>query len=184
MATKTTDVIDQPEEQIINEVEQFVDARYLGASESAMKIFRFPVHYRSHSVEKLPCHLPGEQSVLFEEGEAQNVLSAGPPETKLTSFIKANQNDESARDLLYTEFPGYFGWKAGVWKRKKRNLGEAIGRIPTVSLNSKQIENYALRLLLHHVRGPFCFEDLRTVNGEVLNTFQEACQKLGLMEDG
>ena len=110
-------------------------------------------------------------------------MDAGPPKTKLTGFFKTNKEDESARDLLYTDFPGYFGWKAGEWKRKKRNIGQAIGRIPTVSLCSKQMETYALRLLLHHVKGPICFEDLRTVDGELQSTYQEACQKLGLMED-
>ena len=58
-----------------------------------------------------------------------------------------------------------------------------LERIPTVTLCSKQMETYALRLLLHHVRGPLCFEDFQTVDGELLNTYQEACQKLGLMED-
>jgi hypothetical protein len=133
-----------------NEVENFVDARYLGASESVMKIFRFPVHYRSHSVVKLPCHLPGEQSVLFNEGEEQHALNEGPPETMLTGFFKANVEDDNARDLLYTDFPGYFAWENKKWRRKKRNIGEAIGRIPTVSLCSKQIETYALRI--HHVK--------------------------------
>ena len=45
------------------------------------------------------------------------------------------------------------------------------------------METYSLRMLLHHVRGPTCFQDLRTVNGIVMNSFQEACQKLGLLED-
>ena len=38
-------------------------------------------------------------------------------------------------------------------------------------------------MLLYHVGGPTCWEDLRTVNGEVCETFQEACIKLGLFED-
>ena len=33
------------------------------------------------------------------------------------------------------------------------------------------------------MKGPKSYEDLRTVNGELLSSFQEACQKLGLMED-
>ena len=33
------------------------------------------------------------------------------------------------------------------------------------------------------MKGPTCFEDLRTVNGELCSGFQEACQKLGLLED-
>ena len=110
-------------------------------------------------------------------------MNAGPPETMLTSFFKANTKDVLARDLLYTDFPGFFVWKSKEWIRKKRNIGEAIGRVPTVSLCSKQMETYSLRILLHHVKGPTCFEDLKTVDGVLMSTYQEACQKLGLMED-
>ena len=106
----------------------------MGASEAILKIFRFPVHYRSHNVEKLPCHLPGEQSVLFREGQEEAALNAGPPDTKLTAFFKTNSEDEEAKNLLYTDFPGHFTWKSGSWKRKKRGIGQSIGRIPTVSL--------------------------------------------------
>ena len=45
------------------------------------------------------------------------------------------------------------------------------------------METYALRILLHHVRGPKCFDDLRKVDGVLMETFQKACQKLGLLED-
>jgi hypothetical protein len=37
-------------------------------------------------------------------------------------------------------------------------------------------------MLLHSIRGPRSFEELKTVNGEVCQTFREACQKLGLLE--
>ncbi|GFY61496.1 ATP-dependent DNA helicase [Trichonephila inaurata madagascariensis] len=50
-----------------------------------------------------------------------------------------------------------------------------------------------MRLLLHHVRGPISLEDLETVivrdeDGDILeikpcNTYTEACQVLGLLED-
>ena len=45
------------------------------------------------------------------------------------------------------------------------------------------METYSLRILLHHVRGPTSFEDLRTVDGVLMMSFHEACQKLGLLED-
>ena len=38
-------------------------------------------------------------------------------------------------------------------------------------------------MLLIAVRGPKSFEDLRTVNGEVCATFEQACLKLGLIEN-
>ena len=131
----------------------------------------------------MPCHLPGDQSILFNEGEEERVLKAGPPEAKLTAFFRTNEEDKEANSLLYTDFPGHFVWKAGEWKKKKRSIGNAIGRIPTVSLCSKQMETYALRVLLHHVRGPTCFDNLKMVDGVIMETFQEACQKLGLLED-
>ena len=38
-------------------------------------------------------------------------------------------------------------------------------------------------MLLYNVRGPTSFEDLRTVDGVVYDTFQKACIKLGLFDD-
>ncbi|XP_031632403.1 uncharacterized protein LOC116346472, partial [Contarinia nasturtii] len=38
-------------------------------------------------------------------------------------------------------------------------------------------------MLLHTVKGPTSFEDLRTVNGELCQTNREACLKLGLLEN-
>ena len=65
------------ETEVVNEVENFMNARYLGASECVLKIFKIPIHYRSHSVVKLACHLPGEQAVLFEEGQEGQALESG-----------------------------------------------------------------------------------------------------------
>ena len=117
---------------------------------------------------KLPCHLPGEQSVLFEEGEQDKALERGEPETRLTAFFKKNLEDENARGLLYTEFPGHYNYGKNCWTKKSQNIGKAIGRIPTISLCAKQMEAYALRMLLHHVKGPTCFQDLKTVNGIIM----------------
>ena len=174
---------DDTTEKPVNEVENFINARYLGASESILKIFKIPIHYRSHSVIKLACHLPGEQSVLFEEGQEGDALERGAPETMLTAFFKKNAEDEDANKLLYREFPGHYNYGKGQWTKKKQNIGKAIGRIPTVSLCAKQMETYSMRILLNNIRGPTCFQDLLTVDGVVMKSFQEACQKLGLLED-
>ena len=55
-----------------------------------------------------------------------------------------------------------------------------MGRVYTVSPHNR--ECYFLRLLLHNVRGPTCFEDLRTVDGVLCETYQQACEMLGLLE--
>ena len=59
---------------------------------------------------------------------------------------------------------------------------DMIGRIPVISINCHNKEKYFLRMLLHHVKGPTSFEDLRTVNRELYETNQQACINLGLFE--
>ena len=60
---------------------------------------------------------------------------------------------------------------------------DQVGRMPLITLNTKSSELFHLRLLLLNVSGPTCFEDLRTVDGQLCQTFQEATVKLGLWED-
>ncbi|GFY76157.1 ATP-dependent DNA helicase [Trichonephila inaurata madagascariensis] len=67
----------------------------------------------------------------------------------------------------------------------------ALGKVYTVHPNNRKA--FHMRLLLHHVRGPISFEDLKTVivrdeDGDILeikprSTYTEACQVLGQLED-
>ena len=58
-----------------------------------------------------------------------------------------------------------------------------IGRIPVIGLSAHQNELYYLRMLLYHQVGATCYADLRTVDGEEMDTFQAACLRLGLLDD-
>uniref|UniRef100_A0A453ESB6 ATP-dependent DNA helicase n=1 Tax=Aegilops tauschii subsp. strangulata TaxID=200361 RepID=A0A453ESB6_AEGTS len=55
-----------------------------------------------------------------------------------------------------------------------------VGRI--VSAHPAEGERYYLRVLLNHVTGATSYEDLRTVDGQVMPTFREAAEKRGLIE--
>ena len=55
--------------EIVNEVAEFLDARYVTAPEACWRLFEFPMHARSHVVERLPVHLQNEQPVTFEDGK-------------------------------------------------------------------------------------------------------------------
>lgn len=103
------------------------------------------------------------------------------------------QNDDFARNLLYSEMPRYYIWNRSAKKFQRRKQGspvpgnqnifstDALGRIYTV--HPSNAECFYLRLLLVNVRGPTSFQNLRTVDGELCATYREACERLRLLED-
>ena len=60
-------------------------------------------------------------------------------------------------------------------------MGCSIGRIYFVGPNLG--ERFNLWLLLTIVKGPTSFEDLRTVDGVIYESFKAACVARGLLED-
>lgn len=90
------------------------------------------------------------------------------------------------------QVPSYYTWASNkTWARRKQGvpvegwqgirLNDAIGRVYAVHPN--QQECFFLRLLLHEIRGPRCFADLRTYDQDVCQTYREACKKHGLLAD-
>jgi hypothetical protein len=65
-----------------------------------------------------------------------------------------------------------------VWETRKQ-VG-TIGRVHYVG--PRDTNRYYLRLLLHQVPGATSFRDLRTVDGVVYDTYQQAAQARGLLE--
>jgi cobalamin biosynthesis Co2+ chelatase CbiK len=51
------------------------------------------------------------------------------------------------------------------------------------SASPREGERFFLRLLLLHVRGPTSYEELRSVDGELLPSFREACIRRHLLAD-
>lgn len=86
-----------------------------------------------------------------------------------------------AREITYPELPTRFVYdaKLKVWNPRKR--GFAIGRLESVCPLSGQ--RYYLRVLLNKVKGPRCYDDIKTVKGIVQPSFEEACYELGLLDD-
>lgn len=145
------------------------------------------------SVTPLQIHLPNQQRIVFDpSANAEHILEYGEnKDTALTAFFKANQLPgdvgDLARTLTYQEFPNHFiiqddnnnpGSK--IWQRRQRNTF-ALGRMIYVGPTAG--EKFHLRMLLLVVRGPQSFDDLKTVDGEICQTFHEACVRRGLLED-
>ena len=76
---------------------------------------------------------------------------------------------------------------------EKKNVGQpveghndifyspAFGRVYTVHPSKSEL--FHLRLLLHVVKGPTDFQNLKTVDGILHDSFRDACNALGLLED-
>ncbi|GBM62165.1 hypothetical protein AVEN_199323-1 [Araneus ventricosus] len=174
-----------------DEVSNYQLGRYISSNEAVWRVLSFPIHERHPTVVHLSVHLENGQRVYFTRENAQAVASE-PPRTTLTAFFQLCKQDPFARTLLYPEVPRYYTWDSGrkVFVRRKKGTpvfgsdvvaSEALGRVYTVHPNNS--ECFFLRMLLHTIKGPNSYAMLKTVDGRVCNTFREACQKLGLLED-
>ncbi|GFQ84634.1 uncharacterized protein TNCT_429421 [Trichonephila clavata] len=169
--------------------------RYISSNEAIWRILSFSIHEREPFVQHLAVHLENGQRVYFtEENFLQRALE--PPKTTLTAFFTLCQKPDVfgqfAKTLLYTDVLRYFTWNNSGKKWEPRKQGEphpsitgifkakALGRLYTV--HPKQCECFFLRLLLVNVPGPTSFKFLRTINGQVFNTYQDACKELQLLE--
>ncbi|XP_074300352.1 uncharacterized protein LOC141631602 [Silene latifolia] len=170
-----------------DEIKRFYDCRYLSACEAAWRIFRFDIHYTTPAVERLQYHLPDEQPIVFHDDdwvyEVVEKTSLG-----VSQFLNWMGCDNStveemqvAKELLYCEFPTKFVWKKKLRQWSLRKKGFTIGRLVHVPPQCGEL--YFMRVMLNHVKGPKCFEDIRTVNQFVHPTFREACYALGLIGD-
>ncbi|KAL6569855.1 hypothetical protein OROMI_014369 [Orobanche minor] len=166
-----------------DEISEYVDCRYIYACEAMWRIFEFPIHYRTPHVERLSFHLEGEQTCVFREGDyIDNVLVKNTiAESQFLQWMEINKNNVEARQWLYSEFPQHYVWNGTdrIWT--KRQKGFAIARIFHVPPSAGKM--YHLRILLNHVRGATCHEDFRIVNGELKESYKEACYTMGLLDD-
>jgi hypothetical protein len=166
-----------------DEIKEFVNARYVSAHEAIWRIFELPLFGCSHTITRLPVHLPDQQHVYFHEAANAAEVIEVRKATQLEAFFVLCQNNDFARTLKYHEVPVHFVWQAKDrgWKRRERRGKDVIARMYTVSPGEG--ERFYLRILLTTVRGPVSFEALRTHNGIVYETFKEAAIAHGLLED-
>lgn len=169
--------------ETINECQNYIDTRYVAASEALWRLFAFKMHDQSHKVIRLPIHLPNMQYTTFHDRESLDDIQEAYQKTQLTQFFNICQTDQFASTLLYVDIPKYYVWKAQTkeWIRRKRNSRNIITRIYTV--NPIENERYFLRCLLNKIHGPTSFESLRTFNNIRHPTFRAAAIARGLFSN-
>jgi len=172
-----------------DEIRNFIETRYVGPVEACWRILEKKLQDKSHTIVRLPIHLPNEQNVIIENESIEEAMTGALNQvTMLIDYFSLNSRDEEARQYLYVEIPRYYTFKkekinernVSRWIKRKSHYN-CIGRM--YSISPTQTELFHLRLLLLTVKGAMSFDDLRTVNGEICQSFLAACLALGLIED-
>lgn len=167
----------------VDEIAQYIRSRYLSCCEAIWRLFRFEIHGKFPSVQRLIVHLPGMNFVtVHEDAELQQVADDPQSEmSMLTEWFTANQVSSAGHDLTYCQFPSRYTWDSAnkTWNHRKR--GTKLGRLKYVHISTG--ETFYLRMLLMVVRGARSYEEVRTYEGTLYSTFREACHARGLIGD-
>ena len=172
-----------------DEINDFIKARYLSASEAVWRIFGFHINHREPSVSPLKIHLPDRDYMVFRDGGEQAAATATVSE--LDRYL-SRPLDTLFDDIQYCQYHEQFivsrsapSHTTTVWqdtvpapqtmKVYRRQRGEKICRMHMLYLNTGEV--FYLRLLLLHT-SPRSFED---VDGTVYDNYQLACHALGLL---
>jgi hypothetical protein len=165
-----------------DEITTYLDTRYVSPPEAIWRLSEYHMHSQSHSIVRLPVHLPRQQPVYFQPGQELPALSHST-ETLLTAWFHLNSTNNAATQYLYADIPNHFDFDRSnkQWKPRKRGGKQIIARM--YSTNPKDTERFALRTLLLHIAGAKSYEDLRTVDGVLVPTFNAACKLHNLLTD-
>ena len=96
-------------EEVYDEIAQYIDGRYLSPMEAAWRLQSFPLCGRNHTVERLSVHTENQQKIIFDENNIEESLNNS--ETTLTAWFKLNKVDDFATKIKYANIPKYFKFK-------------------------------------------------------------------------
>ena len=78
--------VETDDENVKNEIEEYVDLRSIGSSEACWHIFSFNIAKKFPAVIALRVHLENEQHIIFDVGNEEEVLETQRC-TELTAFF-------------------------------------------------------------------------------------------------
>jgi hypothetical protein len=107
----------------INEIQQYIDAKYLSAAERVNSLLSFKKHMEWPPVTQLVVHLPGQHNIIFNENEDLVVVAerAAHQKTTLTAYFAYNAQNADGRNVVYADFPADHVWKIRrkVWSARQ-----------------------------------------------------------------
>ncbi|KAL3643535.1 hypothetical protein CASFOL_014350 [Castilleja foliolosa] len=118
---------------VVNEIQNYVDGRYICPHEASWRILNFPIHERDPAVEVLAVHLENMQNVTLKENLSLQAIVRNPSfgKTTLTEWIARNKHDADGLDLTYVTYSSRYRWdkQAVAWIPRVRLQNPAIGRL-------------------------------------------------------
>ncbi|KAK9065016.1 hypothetical protein SSX86_016399 [Deinandra increscens subsp. villosa] len=169
----------------IDEIQNFVDGRFICPHEASWRILNFPIHHRDPAVQALCVHLPNQQNITFRDRNllrdvVQNPMSR---KTTLTEWLLSNIRNPDGRHLRYVDYLKVYRWDCSAknWIKRTTRKKPSIGRLVYVHPSSGEL--FYLRMLLSHRTGCTSFNDIKTISGVVHETYRAACEALGLIGD-
>jgi len=128
-----TDINSQAVLRDVDQIADYLDARYVSAPEGGWRMFQFKMHHRYPVVQRLEIHLPNQQTVTFSN------------DTDMVTFLN---NDRLQKTTLTSGTP---------LRAYARNRGFLIGRRSTiVTIRRKSLSTSAIRV--SRARTVLCME--------------------------
>ncbi|PWA91073.1 hypothetical protein CTI12_AA092750 [Artemisia annua] len=139
----------------IDEIQNFIDGRFICPHEAFWRILNFPIHHREPAVHILMVHLEGMQTITFRKQEPLGFVASDDSRklTTLTEWFTYNRLHTDGWHLTYLDFPSEYVWcdDSKEWKRRKKKTLSSIGRL--VYVHPVAGELFYFRMLLSHQKG-------------------------------
>lgn len=89
-----------------DEINNFLDARYVSVSEACWRLLSFPMHAEFPTYQRLEIHLPGDFLIYYDANDhSLEILDLVVHDTTLTVWFKynaSNPNHEEAMTTIYS----------------------------------------------------------------------------------
>lgn len=145
----------QNETRRYNQINNFVEGRYVSASEASMKILEFGYVDIQSVVVRLDVHLDGHHILYYRKRNDRAPADRNRSGIKRTGWFQSNKLHQSARRLLYSEYAMYFARNRSSRKRKPRAAFKVKRRINNDILNDdEEISAQQRQVIQLHLQSP------------------------------
>ncbi|XP_044591965.1 uncharacterized protein LOC123270096 [Cotesia glomerata] len=102
-----------------DKIQDYIEGRYVGPVEACWRILNKELQNKSHTVIRLPVHLPNRHTITLDPENANDIQNALEKQTMLMDYFALNARDPEARAYSYAQIPEHYVFKKKDAKTKK-----------------------------------------------------------------